>query len=99
MKSVTLNPLEPSGLVQACTGMHYLLSLLSWWVVIHHVSSYLENYRIFSESLCSHAYLLTPWKVTFEKLTGSQLVKKFPAFYANRRFINAFTSARHLSLA
>jgi len=45
-------------------------------------------------------YLLTPWStVLFEKLTGSQLVKKFPAFYKTRRFITAFTSARHLSLS
>jgi len=29
-------------------------------------------------------YLLTPWsKVLLEKLTGSQLDKKFPAFYGN----------------
>ena len=43
---------------------------------------------------------LTAWiKVLLEKLTGSQLVKKFPTFYRNRRFITAFTSARHLSLS
>ena len=35
----------------------------------------------------------------FEKLTGFQLVKKFPAFYGTRRFITAVTSARHLSLS
>ena len=34
-----------------------------------------------------------------EKLTGFQLVKKFPAFYGTRRFITAFKSARHLSLS
>jgi len=34
-----------------------------------------------------------------EKLTGSQPVKKFPAFYGTRRFITVFTSARHLSLS
>jgi len=34
-----------------------------------------------------------------KKLTGSQLVKKFPAFYGTRKFITAFTSARHLSLS
>ena len=34
-----------------------------------------------------------------EKLTGSQLVKKFPTFYGTRRFITAFTSARHLTLS
>jgi 1,4-dihydroxy-2-naphthoate octaprenyltransferase len=45
-------------------------------------------------------YLLTPWsRVLLEKLTGSQLVKKFPAFCRTRRFITAFASARHLSLS
>jgi hypothetical protein len=45
-------------------------------------------------------YLLTPWStVLLEKLTGSQLVKNFLAFYGNRRFITAFTSVRHLSLS
>jgi hypothetical protein len=33
------------------------------------------------------------------EVTGSQLVKKFPAFYGIRRFIIAFTSASHLSLS
>jgi hypothetical protein len=41
---------------------------------------------------------LTPWsRVLPEKLTGPQLVKKFHAFYETRRFITAFTTARHLS--
>ena len=44
--------------------------------------------------------LLTPWcRVLLQKLTGLQLVKKFPAFYGTRRFITAFTSLRHLSLS
>ena len=44
-------------------------------------------------------YLFTPWcRVLPEKLTGLQLVKKFPAFHGTRRFITALTSARHLSL-
>jgi hypothetical protein len=37
--------------------------------------------------------------VLLVKLTGSQLVKKFPIFYGTRRFITAFTSARHLSVS
>jgi hypothetical protein len=42
---------------------------------------------------------LTPWSmVLLEKLTGFQLVKKFPAFYGTRRLIDAFTGACHLSL-
>ena len=45
-------------------------------------------------------YLLTPWsRVLYQKLTGSQLVKKFSALYGTRRFVTAFTSARHLSLS
>ena len=45
-------------------------------------------------------YSLTIWsRVLLEKLTGFQLVKKFSTFYGTRRFITAFTSARHLSLS
>ena len=45
-------------------------------------------------------YLLTPWsRAILEKLNGFRLVKKFPAFYGTRRFITAFTSARHLALS
>ena len=58
----------------------------------------------FSSSPCNIChplltYLLTPWcKVFLEKLTGLQLVKKFPAFHGTRRFITALTSLRHPSL-
>ena len=45
-------------------------------------------------------YLLTPWcRVLLEKLTGLQLVKKFPAYHKTRRFITALTTVRHLSLS
>jgi len=45
-------------------------------------------------------YLLNPWcRVLLEKLTGLQLVKKFPAFHGTRCFITALTSVRHLSLS
>ena len=37
-------------------------------------------------------------QVSLEKITVSQLVKKSPQFYGNRRFITAFTQARYLSL-
>ena len=44
--------------------------------------------------------ILTPCSTVLpEKLTGYQLVKKFPTFYGTRKFITAFTSARHLSLS
>ena len=45
-------------------------------------------------------YLLTPWcRVLLEKLTGLQLVKKFPAFHRTRRFITALKSVRNPSLS
>ena len=45
-------------------------------------------------------YVLTPWsRFLLEKLTSSQLVKKFPTFYGTQRFITAFTSVHHLSLS
>jgi hypothetical protein len=44
--------------------------------------------------------LLTPWSsVLLEKLSSSQLVKKFPAFYGTPEFITAFTSDRYLFLS
>ena len=51
-------------------------------------------------NICVKTYLFTPWyRVLLEKLTGLQLVKKFPAFHGTRRFITALTSVRHLSLS
>jgi len=46
--------------------------------------TYLNNYL--------PTYLLTAWsRVLLEKLTGSQLVKKFPTFYGNQTFNTALT--------
>jgi len=48
----------------------------------------------------ANTYLFTPWsRVLLEKLPGFRLVKKLPEFYGTRRFITAFTSARHLPLS
>jgi hypothetical protein len=45
-------------------------------------------------------YLLIPrCRVLLKKLTGLQLVKKFPALHRTRRFITALTSVRNLSLS
>ena len=56
--------------------------------------------RSFESGLKAQHYLLTPWcRVLLEKLTGLQLVKKFPSFYGTRTFITALTSVRHLSLS
>ena len=51
-------------------------------------------------SIYLYLYILTPrCRVVLEKLTGLQLIKKFPAFYGTRRFITALKSVRHLSLS
>jgi len=45
-------------------------------------------------------YSLTPrCRALLDKLTGLQLVKKFPAFHGTRRFITALPTVRHLSLS
>ena len=51
--------------------------------------------------ICTYVYyLITAWgRVLLEKPTSFQLVKEMGGFYGNRRFITAFTSARHLSLS
>ena len=55
---------------------------------------------LYSAHSRNFTYLLTPWcRLLLEKLTGLQLVKKFPAFHGTRRFITALTSVRHLSLS
>jgi len=49
---------------------------------------------------CLLACLLTPCsRFVLQKLTGSQVVKKFPSLYGTRRFIAAFTRASYLSLS
>ena len=65
---------------------------LRLWLVTHGFSANLYDFK--------YTYLLTPWSIVFlEKLTGSQLVKKFTAFYGTRSFITAFTSAHQRSLS
>ena len=63
-------------------------------------SPQISKHKFVSWFLSKLTYVLTPRSIVLlEKLTGSQLVKKFPAFYGTRRIIAAVTSARHLSLS
>jgi hypothetical protein len=43
------------------------------------------------------AFKIPTYFLLLEKLTGSQLVKKFPAFYGTRKLITVFTRTCHLS--
>ena len=65
-----------------------------------HFQIFYVTWEIFRIKNSFYTYLLTPRsRVLLEKLTGLQLVKKFPVFYGTRRFITALTSFRHLSLS
>ena len=70
----------------------YILIYLSSFKASTYLLTYLLTYLF--------TYLLTPWcRVLLEKLTGLQLVKNFPAFHGNRRFINALTSVHQPPLS
>ena len=82
--------------------------LLTYWpaYLLTDLLTHLLTYLINNLLAYLITYLLTTLLTTLltyllllEKLTGSQLVKKFPAFYGTRRYITAFTSARHMSLS
>jgi len=63
-------------------------------------SFFLRTYLLAFLLIYLLTYLLTPCnRALLEKLTGLQLVKKFPAFYGTRRFITALANVRHLSLS
>jgi hypothetical protein len=71
----------------------FLLYLLFTYIFTYYLYIYLLITYIFTHSLtpCSRAFI--------QKLTCSELLKKFPLLYGTRRFIATFTSARHLSLS
>ena len=69
----------------------------------YYVGVYDVPWRVL-DVLCAPSFrtlsYFTAWSsVVLEKLTSSQLVKKFRALYGTRRFITTFTSVRHLPLS
>jgi hypothetical protein len=70
---------------------------------VYQVANNVAASIIYWRSLLLHlapTLILTPYsRVLLQKLTGFQIVNKFPTFYATRRFIATFTSARYLSLS
>jgi len=64
-------------------------------LVFHFSIDSLQNVTILLFLLFIIIIIITPWcRVLLEKLTGLQLVKKFPALHGTRRFITALTSVR-----
>jgi len=69
------------------------------WFPIHR-TRFVVTFEDTVLSLLNLTYLLTPCsRVLLEKITGFQLVKKFPAFFGTLSYITAFTSDRQLSLS
>jgi hypothetical protein len=76
---------------------NYLLTDLLTYI---HTNLLLLPYILTYILTCVLTYLLTPRsRFLLEKLTGYQLVKKFPAFYGTRKFITAFTNVHHVFLS
>jgi hypothetical protein len=64
------------------------------------IKQFIYNCKQYFVFYCRQNYLLIPHsRVLLEHLTSFQLVKNFPSFYGTRKFIAAFTSARHLPLS
>jgi hypothetical protein len=55
--------------------------------------------KLYEHFQCSIIDYLTLWSRVLEKLTVTQLVTKFPAFFLTTSFIIVFTGARHWSLS
>ena len=68
----------------------FIITFPAECLVPHIIFGYPDSTMILLTSLC---------RVFLEKLTGLQLVKKFPAFHGTGRFITALTSVCHLSLS
>ena len=70
------------------------------FMYVAYLLAYLLNYLFIYLFIYLLTYLLILCsRVLLEKLTGFQVVKKFPALFGNRKFITAFTSARYLSVS
>jgi len=74
------------------------LAVLVLVVLVAETLQHTGRKLVCNEALLSPSYVLRS-RVLLEKLTVTQLVRKFPAFYAVRRFITMFTRARHWSLS
>ena len=79
----------------------FLVKILhDWWNFPLHTAISTALPTLCQSTLNPYSDLLTPCStVLLQKLSGPQLVKKFPAFYGTRRFLTVFTNARHLSLS
>jgi hypothetical protein len=93
----------PSACVMRAVGLY----VSPVWRIVTHL--HFEQFQ--SRGPCVYAFgdlydhreyilccLLTAWSRVLESLAGFQLVKKFLAFYATRRFFSVFTRSHHLTM-
>ena len=74
-----------------------LLILVSSFGANHHT---ILNVSFLERTVAYRFLTDTPWSsMLLEKLTGFLLFENFPAFYGNRRFNTAFTTAHYLPLS
>jgi hypothetical protein len=77
--------------------LNYILIYIRTYILTYlhiYLYTYIIIYLLTYVLTYSHTHSLTPCsRVLLEKLTGFQLVKKFPAFYGTWKFITTFTSA------
>jgi len=88
--------------VCSITKSHQSVLFTKLFIQKNNRTSVLRNYmRNWDRKwMIQYYYLLIPWSIErLEKLTGSQLTKKFTAFYGIGRFITTFTSDRTLSIS
>jgi hypothetical protein len=85
------------GLLQVKISKYVFSNSINYGLLLYSIA-YLKECD--TDLLDLRSYLLTPRiRVLLEKITGLQLVKKFPTFYRTQRFITAFTNARYLFLS
>jgi hypothetical protein len=77
---------------------HWLLVLrrARYYPVSYRELWHRNKYTVTNEKLLLKNTQLTPWsRNLLEKVPAAQPLKKFPGYYANRRFITVFTRTLH----
>jgi hypothetical protein len=96
--AVTFHPPPASAKVKEKNQSYISTLLILWAIMACSRVNFSFTLPFYLNSIMEFIYLLTPCRrVLLKKVTGCQLVKKFPTFYGTQGFITMFTSASHLS--
>ena len=88
-----------TGKIIVTTNIHFYLLIYLLTNLLIYLLTYPLTVTVTVTHSLTHSLTHSREHSLLDKLTGSQLVKKFPAFYGTRWFITAFTIARYLSLS